>query len=99
MLSALSVVVNAQADAQGQESFAGFGVATQPAVGSRSKPEISAGHHKPNPLPGTFGQRADIALPSHCQPVAGFFISGSGNHHRHAFLLNRPEGLNQLHTE
>lgn len=74
MLSALSVVVNAQADAQGQESFAGFGVATQPAVGSRSKPEISAGHHKPNPLPGTFGQRADIALPSHCQPVAGFFI-------------------------
>lgn len=53
MLSALSVVVNAQADAQGQESFAGFGVATQPAVGSRSKPEISADHHKPNPLPGT----------------------------------------------
>lgn len=26
--SALNVVVNAQADAQGQESFAGFGVAT-----------------------------------------------------------------------
>lgn len=23
---------------------------------------------------GPFGQRADIALPSHCQPVAGFFI-------------------------
>lgn len=23
---------------------------------------------------GSFGQRADIALPSHCQPVAGFFI-------------------------
>ncbi len=23
----------------------------------------------------------------------GFFISGSGNHHRHAYLLNRPEGL------
>ncbi len=22
---------------------------------------------------GPFGQRADIALPSHCQPVAGFF--------------------------
>ncbi len=42
---------------------------------------------------GPFGQRADIALPSHCQPVAGFFISGSGNHHRHAYLLNRPEGL------
>ncbi len=23
----------------------------------------------------------------------GFFISGSGSHHRHAYLLNRPEGL------
>lgn len=23
---------------------------------------------------GPFGQRADIALPSHCQPIAGFFI-------------------------
>ncbi|MEG8135570.1 hypothetical protein [Escherichia marmotae] len=45
--SALFVVVNAQADAQGQESFAGFGVATQPAVGSRSKPEFSTGHHNP----------------------------------------------------
>lgn len=22
-----------------------------------------------------------------------FFNSGSGNHHRHAYLLNRPEGL------
>nr|DAL55718.1 MAG TPA_asm: hypothetical protein [Caudoviricetes sp.]DAM17295.1 MAG TPA: hypothetical protein [Caudoviricetes sp.] len=28
-----------------------------------------------------------------------FLFSGSGNHHRHAYLLNRPEGLNQLHTE
>nr|DAG62719.1 MAG TPA: hypothetical protein [Caudoviricetes sp.] len=34
-----------------------------------------------------------IALPSHCQPVAGFLISGFRNHHRHAFLLNRPDGL------
>jgi hypothetical protein len=31
--------------------------------------------------------------------IRGLFISGSGNHHRHDFLLNRPEGLNQLHTE
>ncbi|MCM7560577.1 class II holin family protein, partial [Enterobacter roggenkampii] len=36
---------------------------------------------------------ADIALPPYCPPVAGFFISGSGNHPRYAFLLNRPEGL------
>ena len=42
---------------------------------------------------GPFGQRADIALPSHCQPVAGFFIPGPGKHPRHAYLLNRPEGL------
>ena len=42
---------------------------------------------------GPFGQRADIALPSSSRPVAGFFISVSGNHHRHAYLLNRPEGL------
>ncbi|SAF39758.1 phage antitermination protein Q [Enterobacter hormaechei] len=28
-----------------------------------------------------------------------FLFSGSGSHHRHAYLLNRPEGLNQLHTE
>ncbi len=42
---------------------------------------------------GPFGQRAYIALPPYCPPVAGFFISGSGNHPRHAFLLNRPEGL------
>ena len=42
---------------------------------------------------GPFGQRADIATPSYSRPVAGFFIPGSGNHHRHAYLLNRPEGL------
>ena len=48
---------------------------------------------------GPFGPRADIALPSSSRPVAGFFIPGPGNHHRHAYLLNRPEGLNQLHTE
>lgn len=52
------------------------------------------------PLPGTrthylgpFGQRADIALPSSSWLVARFFIPGPGNHHRHAYLLNRPEGL------
>lgn len=48
---------------------------------------------------GPFGQRADIALPSSSWLVARFFIPGPGNHPRHAFLLNRPEGLNQLHTE
>nr|DAN10342.1 MAG TPA: hypothetical protein [Caudoviricetes sp.] len=31
-----------------------------------------------------------IALPSDCQPVAGFLISRSGYHHRHAFLLIVP---------
>nr|DAI81531.1 MAG TPA: hypothetical protein [Caudoviricetes sp.] len=48
---------------------------------------------------GPFGQRADIALPSSSWLVARFFIPGPGNHPRHAFLLNRPEGLNQLHAE
>ncbi|WP_438360377.1 hypothetical protein, partial [Enterobacter hormaechei] len=28
-----------------------------------------------------------------------FLFSGPGKHPRHALLLNRPEGLNQLHTE
>ncbi|CZV92142.1 Uncharacterised protein [Enterobacter hormaechei] len=42
---------------------------------------------------GPFGHRADIALPSASWLVARFFIPGSGNHPRHAFLLNRPEGL------
>jgi len=64
--SALSVVVNAQADAQGQESFAGFGVATQPAVGSRRKPEISTGHHNP-----ITPQDRDTAVPGNACSFGG----------------------------
>lgn len=46
-----------------------------------------------NPLPGTLRPESRHCLTLTSRPVAGFFISGSGNHHRHAYLLNRPEGL------
>lgn len=42
---------------------------------------------------GPFGHRVEIALPHIASLSLAFLFSGSGNHSRHAFLLNRPEGL------
>jgi hypothetical protein len=63
------------------------------------KPEVNAlgflfaVRRTQNPLPGTLRPESRHCLTLIFPPVAGFFISGSGNHPRHAFLLNRPEGL------
>ncbi|HEB0916371.1 TPA: hypothetical protein RY299_002036 [Enterobacter cloacae] len=82
--SALSVVVNAQADALAakvyllQRNLMRVKLAIRQSVSHRNegKPDFSTGHHIPTCYLGPFGQRADIALPSSSWLVARFFIPG-----------------------
>lgn len=56
----------------------------------RRRATASQGHER-----GHSGEWQRIFRASH---MRGFFISGSGSHPRHVFLLNHPEGLTLSHT-
>lgn len=108
MLSALSVVVNAQADAQWFGILDGVQLSPRRGATRDRKPPMEksrkAGvqHRPPQNKPTTWDPSANeptLPYPHIARLSRAFLFSGSGNHHRHAYLLNRPEGLSQLHTE